>query len=68
MSFKDAVKARLVAAKEAAGRIAKAIVATVAPLIVGFGAKYGFDVDVNDVVIVLTALITGAGVYGKRNT
>lgn len=54
--------------RELAGPVSKAIVATVAPLIVGFAAKYGLDLDVDAVALILVAIITGGSVYAKANT
>ncbi len=45
----------------------KAIIGFIAPLIVGFGLKYGFNVDVAEVNVILTAIITAVGVFAKAN-
>lgn len=45
----------------------KAVVAAVAPIVVGLGAKYGLELDVDNVVLVLLAVLTSAGVYSVPN-
>lgn len=45
----------------------KAIVAFIAPLVVGYVAKYGLETDVDQVVLIITAILTSAGVYAKAN-
>lgn len=45
----------------------KAIVGYVAPLVVAAVAKYGLNVDVDEVAAILTSLITGTAVFAKAN-
>ena len=44
----------------------KAIAAAVAPLLVGFVAKYGFDIDVHIIEAVIASVI--AGIATERTT
>lgn len=46
---------------------AKTIAAILAPVIVAFVARYGFDVDVNWATTEIIAVLTGGSVFGTTN-
>lgn len=48
-------------------RVRKAIAAALVPLVLGLCARYGLDVDVEVVELIVTAVITGGTVYAVPN-